>query len=401
VSAGRAALDENLVELLRLTQTDDLHASRQRLAELDPKRVGALVTTARAHGLEAWLAACAPSRDAVWGELAHQRARFLAAQARADAQTNSLGRLLDASETPWALLKGQTLAAGYPRKDLRYSMDVDILVSPRDFQTTVEAMVDDHYQLLDVNWPVLAREEPGQLRLRAPNGTLIDLHWHLLNHPPLRAEFELVTDVLLATAQRAHGSGLRGLSSTDLLLHTCVHAGLSGANKLLWLVDIHRLLLSEPDWSALENAASQSRTGLLVAVVLARTRSVMGSKVPTPTLRRLAGSRIPLDVERLVDRVSPLRTDPSVPVLSRAFARSLRADGRHTLLELGRHARGWLATGAPRARVTGSWLDPDSELSALHERADTQARERYFSVVAADAQEWAENTQKRSATYTE
>jgi hypothetical protein len=364
--------------------TDDLQEARRELALVAAADVAALIGAARQHGLEAWLAACAPALDGPWAELAAQRPRFLAARARTLAEARSLGRRLDGAGCPWAVLKGLAISqTAYPRPDLRHGVDLDVLVPPARFEDVVDDLVGAGYQMVDVNWPLLAEHFPSELRLRAPNGILIDLHWHLLNGPDNRRTFRFDTNELLERSVPLDPGGLRVLRPADQLVHTALHATLAGGDRLLWLVDLDRLARrTGPDWDEVIAAAAASRAGLPVAVAFRRARLVLGTPIPEAGLRRLAGARTWLALQDLVDSRSLLRCDPGRPGIARALARSARQGSSRSHLRLAGHGLAWLASGAPRSRRTARWLDPDSGASALHPVPDAPARAAYFTAVA-------------------
>ena len=67
-----------------------------------PTDVATLADVARAHGVEAWLAAVAPSGDPAWQPVAEQRVRFSAARARSAAVLSDLGATLRDLDCEWA-----------------------------------------------------------------------------------------------------------------------------------------------------------------------------------------------------------------------------------------------------------------------------------------------------------
>jgi Uncharacterised nucleotidyltransferase len=374
-----------------MVRTDDLTRTRDELTGLAPDDVARLVAVARAHGVEAWLAACAPAADGPWAELGAQRVRFIAARARLSARARVLGSQLDAVAAPWAMLKGLSISrSAYPRPDLRHAVDLDVLVPPARFASLVAHLTRLDYRLLDVNWPVLARQAPGQLRLRSADGVLIDLHWHLLNQPRLRAEFWLPTDDLLGRSRRASDVGdLRVLAPVDQLLHVGLHAALSGGNRLIWLVDIDRTIRAEPElaWDAVVTAARIARAGPAMGLVLSRCRRVLGTPVPDQVVRDLGRRPGRFLGAGLVDGRGLLSADPGRPGLSRALARASRSGSLRSNAALVRHGLAWLHERGPGRGRRRGWLDPADPTSALYRADDLVARDAYFSGVAAAAGE--------------
>ncbi|MDQ2839114.1 MAG: nucleotidyltransferase family protein, partial [Actinomycetota bacterium] len=240
------------------------------LAGTSAARAGELIGLAREHGVEAWLAGRAPLAEPAWSELAAQRPKFLAAQARTVAAARDFGAVLDESDLPWLVLKGPALAHSvYPRPDLRHYVDLDLLVSPVDFAAVLERLDEAGYQLVDRNWPLLERYCPGELRLRSPRGVLLDLHWSIFNDARRRAAFHGPTHRLLDGRRLLEPVGLPALSATDQLVHVGLHAALSGANRLGWLLDVHLSATPDTDWPAVLATARRLGAGPSLAVVLA------------------------------------------------------------------------------------------------------------------------------------
>ncbi|HTZ43832.1 MAG TPA: nucleotidyltransferase family protein [Jatrophihabitans sp.] len=345
-----------------------------RLAALPDERAGALIALARAHGVEAWLAAVAPGRPA-WGELAVQGVRFRAAAARDRQELARFGELADGLALPWCAVKGQAVAeAVYPRPYWRYGVDIDVLVPPDRFAELCERLPAAGWQLLDRNWPLLAATVPGELRFRSPTGALFDVHWHLMTNPALRAAFVLPTGALLAR-RRTLPAGLPALDPADQLVHLAVHAALSGASRLGWLADCGLAASRLADPAGLAERAREARAGHAVALVLDRAHRWLGTPV-------LPGRPAWRGLTALVDRASPLAGEPDRPALARSFARSVRGSAGASTAEFLRHALAFARSGAPRERAASPLTDPADPRSPLHDRPDEGARRQYLSALA-------------------
>ncbi|MGI8665372.1 MAG: nucleotidyltransferase family protein [Jatrophihabitans sp.] len=381
MSAGRppAALRQ-----LTAALAEPLSSPVSRVLAAQPaSRATALTALAREHGVEAWLAARAPLTEPAWAELAGQRPRFLAAQARSLAAARDFGALADGAGLPWLVLKGPALAYSvYPRPDLRHYVDLDLLVSPGDFAAVLRLLADAGYQLVDRNWPLLERVVPGELRLRSPRGVLLDLHWSIFNDANRRAAFHAPTAGLLAGRRVLEPVGLPALSASDQLVHLGLHAALSGANRLGWLLDLHLSVGPDTEWPAVLRTARATGAGPSLAVVLARAHRLFGTRVQPDLAAELAGGRGWLAIARGLDRLSPIQSDPNRPALARSVARSLQATAPASARELARHAWLWLRSGAARSYVRPDWLEVDSPASAMRDVPDAPARERYLRAVA-------------------
>jgi hypothetical protein len=359
-----------------------LDESRHLLARLAPSATGHVAELARRHGVEAWLAACAP-QGAGLEPLRAQRPRFLAAQARTVAVLGELGEILAALGCPWAVLKGPALAyTVYPRPDLRHSVDLDLLVPPGRFGDVLAGLAAGGFTLLDRNWPVIAELTPGELRVQASREVLIDLHWTVVNDAALRRRVRIPTTPLLDRARRLEPLGFPALCEVDQLVHLGIHGALSGANRLAWLLDAHLAAGRIRDWDAVVSAAHLMDAGRMLAVVLVRAARLWPTPVPSSALRRLAGGSGWRLVERLVGGSRPVGRDPARPGFARAWARSVRTTGRGTLAEFARHGAAWLRSGGLRDPHGHPFGAADDPASPLHPLEDEMARGRYLATVA-------------------
>ncbi len=353
------------------------------LAPLSPSAVSTIVSVARVHGVEAWLAKCAPSATGAWRPLAEQRLGFLAARTRDIAALRDLDQLLTALECPWVVLKGRAVAEDlYPRPDMRHSVDIDLLVPPARFATVLATLESNGWQLLDRNWPLIAEVVPGELRLRSTRGDLLDLHWHVILMPEVRARLNLPTAHLLAR-RRILASGLPALHPADQLVHLGVHAASSGANRLMWLLDAGLAARRVTDWSEVELASRAARAGHQLALVLSRASRALGTPAPRSALANMGAGPVWRALCQLVDWRSPPPLRPDDPALARSMARSVRDTTAASLVEFARHGTAWFRAGGVRARDWASLLDPRNAGSLLHVSDDETARQHYLRIVAA------------------
>lgn len=370
--------------LSQMVSQSSVGASRHVLECVSEDEVGPLTAAARAHGLEAWLAACAPATDQAWSALAEQRTRFLAARMRANAVLQDVRRLLEYVDCPWVVLKGPSLEYGaYPRPDLRHSVDLDVLVPPQQFGLVLETLEHDAgFRLVDRNWPVIAEEFPGQLRLRSPRGILVDLHWSVFNDQRVRRRFRLSTNRMLESAEWLDPPGIPVLDQASQLIHLGIHAAVSGANRLLWLLDCCLVARKIEDWNAVVAEAERVGAGRLLALVLARSKCIWDVSTPEWVLQRLAGGRSLLAADRAIGSWTLGGRDPDSPGLARAWARSTRSTQTETLLEFTRHVMGRLVGLVGRRAEHSHVLDVDDPRSALYPVVDEDSRRRYVQAVS-------------------
>jgi hypothetical protein len=234
---------------------------------------------------------------------------------------------------------------------------------------------------LDVNARLLRRTQPGQLRLCSPRGSLLDLHWHVLDSPRLRREFALPTTELL-DRRRVLPSGVPVLDPVDQLLHVAVHAALSGANRLLWLADAGLAARQISSWRLAGRTAEAAGASAALVLVLDRARRWLGTPSVPPASGALpTGSGAWRTMCVAVDRLSPLGARPDAPAIGRSFARSTRSTPIRSLIEFVRHGMAYARSGLGRAPMPSPLLDPASPESLLHPVDDADARRQYLAAV--------------------
>ncbi|WP_162606524.1 nucleotidyltransferase family protein [Jiangella asiatica] len=282
-------------------------------------------------------------------------------------------------ELPWATVKGPVLSEyAHPAPGLRTYTDVDVLVAPGELRTAARRLLDAGWQVIDFRDMLCNVETPGEMHLVSPAGVLVDLHWSLINMSPTRRRFSVDTEQLLGRRRTVSvaGSATWTLDAADSLVHVCLHAALTGAHKMIWLLDADQLARRTERWDDVVDRALAWGAGPAVALVLARARAVLGTPLPADLDRRLGISTGFRLVTATVDRLRPvprLRRDASIP---RLVARSVRSTGGRTLTTLGtRSLRGL----TDRLRVTGARSGPP----AVREPADGEAVEKYLSAVEA------------------
>ncbi len=158
----------------------------------------------------------------------------VASHLRTVAELGAIAPVLDAAGVPWAVVKGPVLSeAVYARPDLRDYVDLDLVVRPSGLGAALDALEDAGCVLLERNWRHLRSARPGEVALALPNGTRVDLHWHLLYHPSLRRQFSVPMDVIL---DRCRSVDIRGLAVRTLDRHgmTSSSAPMRGALREPW-----------------------------------------------------------------------------------------------------------------------------------------------------------------------
>jgi hypothetical protein len=234
----------------------------------------------------------------------------LAVQLQVEADLRVVSAVLDSTGVAWTTVKGPALSEHwYARSGQRTYVDLDVVVDPAGFDRALDALLDAGAVLVDRNFTHALQQRRAELNLVLPHGTVLDLHWHVLNTPQLRAQFPLSMDQWLSRRIPIRIGGLEvpTFDADDTLLHLCLHTVLSGGRKLSWFRDLHEVVAAgQVDWQVFFKRTEAAHAGLLVAVALERTRRLCNAVVPEAYEDRLAvGGRAWRRGLRVLEAVSP------------------------------------------------------------------------------------------------
>ncbi len=235
---------------------------------------------------------------------------------------------------PWATFKGPVLSESlHPVSGLRSYGDLDILVSPADLRPACERLLDVGWQVLATRDDLLNGEVTGEIELGRPGGAVVDLHWSLVLSENLRRRFRIPTvDVLAVSTPLTIGPvDVRTLDTTDTLVHLCHHAAMSGAVRLVHLLDVDQAARRIRDWDRLARRARSWGAGAQVGLVLARARRVLGTPVPQDLDRRLGLSRTLGVLLSAVDLAWPVPAQRAEASWPRLVARAARPGATATV----------------------------------------------------------------------
>lgn len=296
-----------LIACVREDEPFDLERASRLLSATTPTD---LLAAAAYHGVSGWaydrLRVLPDASDDLVGELRDRYDDAVRGHLRATWELASLAPILDADAVRWVVIKGMAVVELiYASPGVRPYGDIDVLVEPARFDEVLTRLQEHGSQLLDRNWTVIRRDRLGELHLRLPGGTPLDLHWNVVNM--YRGRIRIEAHELLDRAVRANLGGVVAptLDPTDTMIHLALHATLAGGDRLRWMKDV-ALAASRrpPDWDALTARAEAWGVGTPVGFMLQRARTVLGAPIPDQIPRRLL-PRSYRAVMRLVDAVSP------------------------------------------------------------------------------------------------
>jgi hypothetical protein len=315
-----------------------LAVSRGQTPRLDPAPAAtqAFVTAVRRHKV-APLAhvALRAAGDPLAETLRPDRNAAMAHHLRAVATLGALNELFD--DLSWVAFKGPVLSeTAHPVPGIRTYQDLDVLLDPADLRRGAGRLLDADWRVVDPPEALRYRATPGEMHVLTPTGLIIDLHWAMLNMKTERVEFSIGTRDLLSRRVRVPvGLGVTWtLDPVDSLVHACLHATLTGADRMLLLVDVDALARRVDRWGDVIDRAREWGAGPALVVVLTRARRLLGTPFPAEVEAELLSSAAYRMVLRATDRFSPVPALRREATLARIVARSARRSGGASLREL-------------------------------------------------------------------
>lgn len=359
---------------------------RQRVPSLprDPAVIADFVDAVRLHRL-APLAhvVLRDERPDIAEQLRRDRDVTKAVHLRASLVLDQLGGLLE--DVPWAVFKGPVLSElAHPVAGLRTYGDVDVLVDPRDLREIAGRLQQAGWAAGDHFGHHYHAETPGEMHWRTPAGLLVDLHWSMLNAGVVRDRHAVRSRDLLAR-RRMVGLGLTTapvLDEVDAFVHVCMHAGLSGAHRLLWLLDVDQLAQDLTGWNAVAVRARQWGAHASLAVVLGRAAAILGTPVPAGFDEALDVTPAARTLMAAADRMSAVPSLRHEESLAKLVGRAARPTGPRMAGQVVRK----LALGAWHRRPFAPAPDDQSTFVVV----DDAAREHFLSRVEHEVMEGAQ-----------
>lgn len=294
-----------------------------------------------------------PLDDELSTRLAAAHRQMMQDRLRSRADLATVATLLDRASVPWVLLKGPVLSDFvYARKDLRGYIDLDVLVPPRHFEVALAALESAGLAVLDNDWLSARERRLGEVPLVAPLGTVVDLHWHLVNLGPVRDGFRIDIDELFGRARTLpiDGALVPALGREDLAAYVALHACLHGGNRLVWLQDLAQLAQHDtPAWHEVVRTVRRWRTGLATAAMFRAARHVLDAHIPEAVDRSIAPAGWRFLIDR-VDRFSPIEASRGYGTVPTMLRRSAHGSPRAVAEDVARRCRRWVRRSGWRDR---------------------------------------------------
>lgn len=225
----------------------------------------AMLRLAARHGVVPLLPSQGPGADAVVAERAAVRQRLV----RAHADVRLAAAAAARAGAPLLIVKGPVLAhLLYPSPDRRSFADVDLLTTPGSFGRLLEALEGAGGRVLLSNWDLARRLMRSEVSVAMPAGSVLDVHWDLVNDPRQRREVTLPARQLLAEAVPGPLAGVRTPEHAVHLAYVAWHSVASGGTRLLWACDVE-LLAGAVAGRAAEVADRARSTGTALALGVA------------------------------------------------------------------------------------------------------------------------------------
>lgn len=351
------AMIEQLLPAVAAEHHPDAEPAATRLAGMPADEVAQAVIEHRVLGAVGRLADVEPNGGLIETLRGHERFAVMRHLAKVNA-LRDLSRLLGGISAPWLTFKGPVLAEHVYRDGNRSYDDLDVLVPPEWFPRVVDLLLAEGAHIADRNWPLLRREGRAQLHLVLPDGTALDLHWHMVNFGSVRRTFQIHGEALHARARTISIGGMEipTFGTEDAIVQLALHATISGGHKLVWLKDLEQTILHDPPaWDRVVEIAHAQGTGLAVAASLSRAGDTLAAPLPRDVLRALAPGVVAQRILGMTTTWRPRGRLPGGGSLDRSVLHSLRGTRAGTASALTRRA--WLMMQR-QVDTHPYWLDP-------------------------------------------
>lgn len=213
-------------------------------------------------------------------------------------EADRIAAALDRSGLQVIALQGLSVLPLYGDRSLRPLGDVDLLAAAEQKHEFIRQLVHCGYRPVSVHYPDLLQK----------NGVCIDVHTRVLDRLQcLQSIFPHRFDFLRSRTLALHGRSIRVLDPIDNLMALCAHALKHGYARLIWLVDVHELILeavkdAPQGWDAICTRARSWQQEKSLRYALWLLESMFGLAVPGQVKIALGGATLG-SVERYLLRL--------------------------------------------------------------------------------------------------
>ncbi len=315
-----------------------------------------------------------PDHEAIFG----LRSRASAAthfHLRAMGALRNAASALDGSGVGYVAVKGPILASLAKTSAARRYGDLDLLVTPKDLERAIGALIDGGAALLPYGgWQHFFETKHAQIPLALAFDIQLDLHWHLCSRPQMRRSWsvEPAEDLLGRAVSIATEVGdIRVLRPSDMLVHTAGHAAWSGGDRLGWVADVDAVVRAGAiDWDDVVRTSKAWGIAALVGQQLSSAKRLALSDIPSEVIAELHGGGYGI-LLRSVDRLGSKHAAPSHLSPRRLVRLHARSGALTTLAAMA------LRTGPTILALARGQLGTDPEVRPAGP-ADEQWRTRYL-----------------------
>lgn len=204
------------------------------------------------------------------------------------------------------VLKGADLAATvYPRPDLRYFDDIDLMVPPEDLTATVallERLGYSYYQ--EYRFESISKQRAGFVYVKTVAAGYLVFEIHTSPHSnEMGVSFDTAQLWERARPITVADTATYGMGLEDLLIYLCWHYRSHIFGRLIWLYDIALLLsccADQIDWALMRRTAHER--GLAATVYYCAHLSQQVFHISLPENAQLEKCRPPVLIQRLITR---------------------------------------------------------------------------------------------------
>jgi hypothetical protein len=207
-------------------------------------------------------------------------------------------KVFDQDSIPAMPFKGVVLGStAYHDITMRTAGDLDLLIYYRDLKRATAILKGRGYEL---KTKVLADGSPAEKDSfefhfeRSSDGMVMELRWRLeLTQPRFRRDLGMDWVWPRRRTTKLAGSDVPNLDAVSALLILCMHGSKHTWSRLIWIVDVAKLLEKEPklDWDLARREARRVGLWRCLALGVLLAQRGAGAEVPTEVLRGFEADR--------------------------------------------------------------------------------------------------------------